>query len=74
MIHSIHSESLSGGGRALASNRSSGRSYQSRVAREHVHLPFGAWPTMSLAEPDIDSLWDNGLLDRLSAPITRFHE
>jgi hypothetical protein len=73
MIHSTHSESRSSA-KAHYSSYSSGTASQTRAAREHVHLAFGAWPSMSLAEPDIDSLWDNSLLDRLSAPITRYHE
>ena len=74
MIHSTHSNSLSSGPKNWAASRASRGAYQTHVTRDHVHLAFGAWPSMSLAEPDIDSLWDNGLLDRLSAPITRFHE
>ena len=62
------------GARTQANSRLTRSAYQSHASREHVHLPFGAWPSMRLAEPDIDSLWDNGLLDRLSAPLTRFHE
>ena len=74
MIHSTHSESLSRGSKNSRASRATRSAFQTHGNREHVHLPFGAWPSMSLAEPDIDSLWDNGLLDRLTAPLTRFHE
>ena len=74
MIHSTHSESLSGRAKAAAQSRNSRNAYQTHANREHVHLPFSAWPSISLAEPDIDSLWDASLLDRLTVPLTRYHE
>jgi hypothetical protein len=73
MIRSTRSESRSAAAKVNYPSYSSGAS-QNHATRDHVHLAFGAWPSMSLAEPDIDSLWDNSLLDRLSAPITRYHE
>jgi len=39
------------------------------VNREYERLGF-----TSTAEPGIGSLWSPGLLDRLRAPLTRYHE
>jgi hypothetical protein len=74
MIPSSQSEFHTGGTNSVLSARPFPEAHQARLHRGHAHLAFGAWPSMSLAEPDIDSLWDNSLLDRLSSPITRYHE
>jgi hypothetical protein len=74
MVHSTQTEFISSSYGALPAFRPSSGAYQPHITRDHVRLASGAWPSLSLAEPEIDSLWDSGLLDRLSAPITRYHE
>jgi hypothetical protein len=33
------------------------------------------WPVLGFGHrPETNSLWDTGLLDRLSVPLTRYHE
>jgi hypothetical protein len=74
MIHSTHAEFISNGRKAFPASGPSGGTYQFHSNHDRVRIASGAWPSMSLAEPEIESLWDSGLLDRLSAPITRYHE
>jgi hypothetical protein len=71
MIHSTHTEFTASGPRTFPASRAS---HQTHSARESARVAPASWSPLTYAEPDISSLWDTGLLDRLSEPITRFHE
>jgi hypothetical protein len=74
MIHSTQSEFEQGGPKA--SHTSSVRHQAQHAHSGHAHHAFvsAGWSPISFAEPEINSLWDTGLLDRLSLPLTRYHE
>lgn len=74
MIHTTHSDfaSISSGTfRASPTHRSA---HGAHASGNHQRIaPIGFSP-VSFAEPEISSLWDTSLLDRLSLPLTRYHE
>lgn len=74
MIHSIHSEFAPLQPENFHASRSSHLTHAFAATRGRTHVPAGGWTFPSFAEPEIDSLWDANLLDRLSAPLTRYHE
>ncbi len=71
MIHSTHSEFASV---HPAASHSSHSAHETFATRGRPHVATGGWSFPSFAEPEINSLWDTGLLDRLSSPLTRYHE
>jgi hypothetical protein len=74
MIHSTQSEFEQGAPKA--SHPSHVRHPSQHGHSSHAHHSFvnAGWSPISFAEPEINSLWDTGLLDRLSLPLTRYHE
>jgi hypothetical protein len=74
MIHSTHSEFAAIHPRAFRASRSSHSTHETHSARSLPGLTTGSWTFPSFAEPEINSLWDASLLDRLSSPLTRYHE
>jgi hypothetical protein len=74
MIHSTHNDfaSISSTNfRASPTHRSAHGTHTSGTHQRTA--PIGFSP-VSFAEPEINSLWDTSLLDRLSLPLTRYHE
>jgi hypothetical protein len=74
MIHSTHSEFAAIHSGDFRSSRSSHSAPHPLASRGHPHVAGGDWTFPSFAEPEISSLWDANLLDRLSSPLTRYHE
>jgi hypothetical protein len=74
MIHSTHSEFTAIHAGAPRTSRSSHSTHETFSAHGRPHVATGAWTFPSFAEPEISSLWDANLLDRLSVPLTRYHE
>jgi hypothetical protein len=48
--------------------------HEGHASSAHRSFDYGTWSPASIAEPEINSLWDTTLLDRLSLPLTRYHE
>jgi len=74
MIHSTHSEFTSGSPKASHASRALSPAHEGHTSLAHRSYGYGAWSPVSFAEPEINSLWDTTLLDRLSLPLTRYHE
>ncbi len=74
MLHSTDSHFTAGRPSALRLSRSVHHAHESGATRGQTPLATGAWTFPGFAEPEINSLWDANLLDRLSAPLTRYHE
>jgi hypothetical protein len=74
MIHSTHSDFAALHAEAPRTFRSSHSAHQTSATHGRPHVATGAWAFPSFVEPEISSLWDANLLDRLSAPLTRYHE
>ena len=74
MIHSTHSVFTSGSLKASHASHSHSLAHEGHASRSHRSFDYGAWSPASIAEPEINSLWDATLLDRLSLPLTRYHE
>jgi hypothetical protein len=74
MIHATHNDFASISSRTFKASPTHRDTYATHGSsgRSH-HAPIGFSP-VSFAEPEISSLWDAGLLDRLSLPLTRYHE
>jgi hypothetical protein len=74
MIHSTESEFTQSGPKACTATRPSHRAHRHLGTQGRSHSASVSSPIFSVAEPEISSLWDAGLLDRLSSPLTRYHE
>jgi hypothetical protein len=74
MIHSTHSEFEQAGTKASHNSPIRHAAQQAHSSRAHRSYASAGWSPISFAEPEISSLWDTGLLDRLSLPLTRYHE
>lgn len=74
MIHSTESEFTQGGSKPLRASHAGHSSPHAHRADARPRAAAGGWSSLSFAEPEINSLWDTGLLDRLSVPLTRYHE
>jgi hypothetical protein len=74
MNHSIHSNFARAGHRASHTSPLLGSVHQLQTTHDRSRISAGGWPSLSFAEPEIDPLWDTGVLDRLSSPLTRYHE
>jgi hypothetical protein len=76
MIHSLDADS------ALRSNEHAHRASHhpfadTAAASGHSHAMTSTYARPAYtysAEPDFGSLWDPNVLDRLHAPLTRYHE
>jgi hypothetical protein len=74
MIHSSDSESSSGTFRATYASLSH-RDAHSHPSDYRPGISRAVWPVLGFGhQPETNSLWDTGLLDRLSMPLTRYHE
>ena len=74
MIHSTESHFSS---TAAGGFHSGSHSSLARHGRDSLHratVTSGNRPSFGFAEPAIGSLWDAALLDRLTLPLTRYHE
>jgi hypothetical protein len=74
MIHSTHSEFEQGSQKASHTSHGGHTAEHAHSGRAHRSYANAGWSPVSFAEPEINSLWDTGLLDRLSLPLTRYHE
>jgi hypothetical protein len=74
MIHSTHSEFEQGSPKASHPSHVGHTALHAHSGRAHRSYVNAGWSPVSFAEPEINSLWDTGLLDRLSLPLTRYHE
>jgi hypothetical protein len=74
MIQSFQSEYEQGGTKASPTSTVRHAARQAHTSRAHRSYVNAGWSPISFAEPEINSLWDTGLLDRLSLPLTRYHE
>jgi hypothetical protein len=75
MIHSTHSEFASGGTKVLRSSHSRQDAHGPHASSYSPGISRAVWPVLGFGhEPETNSLWDTGLLDRLSVPLTRYHE
>jgi hypothetical protein len=74
MIHSTESECAQDGAKAQLASHPAHRAHPVPRTHGRPHLAASSWSSVSFAEPEINSLWDTGLLDRLSSPLTRYHE
>lgn len=74
MIHASHNDFASVSSRNFRSSPAQRSAHGAHASGNHQRIaPIGFSP-VSFAEPEIGSLWDSGLLDRLSLPLTRYHE
>jgi hypothetical protein len=75
MIHSTESEIASGGSRVSHASRSHHNVRTSHAFDYRQGVSRAVWPVLGFGhQPETNSLWDTGLLDRLSMPLTRYHE
>jgi hypothetical protein len=75
MSHSTHTESNSSNRRNFRASHSLHSAGISHGNQESEGIPPAFWPALGFGHRlETNSLWDTGLLDRLSAPLTRFHE
>lgn len=74
MIHSTESGFTHSGPKASSASRASHRSQQTLATSGRPRGASASSPSFIFTEPQINSLWDIGLLDRLSSPLTRYHE
>ena len=75
MIHSTESEIASGGSRLSHASRSHHSARASHAFDYSQGVSRAVWPVLGFGhKPETNSLWDTGLLDRLSMPLTRYHE
>jgi hypothetical protein len=74
MIHSTHSAFTSGSPKASLASRAHSPAHGGHIGRAHRGYDYGTWSPVSFAEPEVNSLWDTTLLDRLSLPLSRYHE
>jgi hypothetical protein len=74
MVHSIESEFTEGSPRAFRTSHSVRQASHPQGTHDRSRAAHALWFHPSFAEPEINPLWDTGLLDRLSSPLTRYHE
>jgi hypothetical protein len=70
MIHSTDS-----GSHAFPTAHSLRHARSTHVNASGRSIPPAVWPVPGSGhQPETHSLWDAGLLDRLTVPLTRYHE
>jgi hypothetical protein len=75
MIHATESEIASGASRASHASHSLRNARGGHLAAYRPGISPADWPVLGFGHrPETNSLWDTGLLDRLSLPLTRYHE
>jgi hypothetical protein len=75
MSHSTHTEFTSSNHRNFRAPHSLHGAVNSHANQDSQGIPPAFWPALGFGHRlETNSLWDTGLLDRLSAPLTRFHE
>jgi hypothetical protein len=75
MIHSTDSGYAASSTRAFPTSHSLRRARSTHVNDDGRSISPAIWPVMGLGHrPEANSLWDTGLLDRLTVPLTRYHE
>ena len=74
MIHSGHNNFGSVSSRTFRASPPHSNAHAAHDSGGRRHYAPVSFSPVSFAEPEIGSLWDAGLLDRLSLPLTRYHE
>jgi hypothetical protein len=75
MIHSPESEISSSGYKAPRSQRAVRGPRHPHADGDSEGISTSSWPVVGFGHRrETHSLWDTGLLDRLSVPLTRYHE
>jgi hypothetical protein len=75
MIHAFESEISSDNSRAHRASHSLRAARGTHVSSHRPGISAVDWPVVGFGQPiEPNSLWDTGLLDRLSLPLTRYHE
>ena len=74
MIHSTHNDFASISSRAFKDSPTHHSAHAAHASAGRGHFAPTSFSPVSFAEPEISSLWDADLLDRLSLPLTRYHE
>jgi hypothetical protein len=75
MSHSTHTEITSSNHRNFRAPHSLHGAGNSQANQDSQGIPPAFWPALGFGHRlETNSLWDTGLLDRLSAPLTRFHD
>ena len=75
MLHSTDSESASGRTKLSHASRSHHNVREAHAFDYSQGVSRAVWPVLGFGhKPETNSLWDIGLLDRLSMPLTRYHE
>jgi hypothetical protein len=75
MIHSNHSEFSSSASKAFHASPTHRSARGTLVTDDSAGISTAVWPVLGFGhQPETNSLWDTGLLDRLSLPLTRYHE
>jgi|HubBroStandDraft_5_1064220.scaffolds.fasta_scaffold600303_1 hypothetical protein len=75
MIHSIDSGSTTTSSRAFPTRHSLRHARSTHMNENGRSISPAVWPVLGFGHrPETNSLWDTGLLDRLTVPLTRYHE
>ena len=75
MSHSTHTEITASNHRNFRAPHSLHGAGNSQANQDSQGIPPAFWPALGYGHRlETNSLWDTGLLDRLSAPLTRFHD
>jgi hypothetical protein len=75
MIRSSLSETAAAGSNSFRASHAFRRARGVHVIGNRPGISSGEWPVLGFGhEPETNSLWDTGLLDRLSLPLTRHHD
>jgi hypothetical protein len=74
MIHSMSSEFTHAAAGTFHTIHTPSSASHDRGAHTHAMISSGARTFSGFAEPAIGALWDADLLDRLTVPLTRYHE
>lgn len=74
MIHATHNDFASSSTRAFRASHTHRSAHATHVSAHRGRFSPVSFSPISFAEPEIGSLWDASLLDRLSLPLTRYHE
>ncbi len=74
MIHDTHHDFASHSTRAFQASPTHRGAHAAHASAHRNRFAPVSFSPISFAEPEIGSLWDASLLDRLSLPLTRYHE
>jgi hypothetical protein len=75
MIRSTSFETAAAGSTSFRASHALRSARGTHVIGNRPGISAGEWPVLGFGhQPETHSLWDTGLLDRLSLPLTRYHE